>query len=249
MILNSKLFKVKLYGLLGDDYTRETIEIYANTVQEVFSGLQSRFGESFKDTILNGGWHITTGSRRTEILSKEDTFLSEEEVTLPIEVEELHVFPAVVGAGVVGRVILGILLIIVAVVLFWVGGPALLGPAIGNLVGSGLSTTVVAIGLLGVSLLAGGISQLLSQNPEVDEFGDPDDKNSLIYNGPVNNTEQGVPIPLIYGFHQTGSTVISATITTEQLLGPSSPYNFNGVPIALPTVFNPYDPNYVPPLP
>jgi predicted phage tail protein len=225
-MMKKQLYKIRLYGLLKQKFTTDIVELYAKDVREVFEGLQSRFGEEFREIIINGAWHITKGGRTSDKLSVDDDYMSEGEIDLPLTVEELHVFPAVLGAGGnAGRIILGVVLIIVAIVLIWnpAGWAALAGAS------SALGTTAIgatgayasigiAVGLAGISALAGGIAGMLAKSPNIDSYADPDARQSFIFNGAVNNTEQGVPVPLVYGRHLTGSTVISAGIHTEQLL-------------------------------
>ena len=213
--MKTRLYKIKLYGLLKKKFSTKTIEIYGKNVQDAFAGLQSRFGDDFKNTILNGAWHITLGQRSDAVLCTGDTYLAPEEVLLPVEAEELHVFPAVTGSGGnTGRIILGIVLIIVAVALWWAGSAIWAAGTIMQTAGSYAG----AVALAGVASLAGGIAGMLAASPGIDNYADPDARQSFIFNGAVNNTEQGVPVPLVYGRHLTGSTVISAGIHTEQLL-------------------------------
>lgn len=208
------MYSVKLHGALAQEYGEDTIEVYGNNVRDVFQGLVSRFGETFKQTILKGSWHITSGKRGKDKLSEEDNFLSEDDVLLPQMSEELHIFPALVGAkSATWRIIIGVVLIVIAVVII-VFVPAGAVGVVG-LIGS-LAPAIAAAGVAGV---VGGISQLLAKNPSIGNYTDAatDQKQSFIFNGAINNTEQGVPVPLVFGEHLTGSTVISAGMDVHQL--------------------------------
>ncbi|WP_122663492.1 tail assembly protein [Pseudomonas viridiflava] len=69
---------------------------------------------------------------------------------------------------------------------------------------------------LGASLALGGALQMLS--PQAKGLGSqdsPNNKASYSFNGPVNTTAQGNPVPLLYGRMIVGSAVISAGIYTE----------------------------------
>lgn len=213
--MQRRLFKMTLHGEVGKTYGTETIEVYAKNVQEVFSNLVSRFGETFKQTILEGAWHITQGSILQDKVSPLDKFLEPELVDFPIQETDLHLFPAIVGAGGkgVGQIILGVVLIVVAVVVaVYTGGAGAAGIA-GALTAGGTATSLA---IAGVVSIAGGVSAMLTKSPKLNEYSSNDpvtnQKLSFIFNGVVNNTEQGVPIPLVYGKHLTGSTVISAGI-------------------------------------
>jgi predicted phage tail protein len=221
--MEMKLYSVNLYGSLGNDYTTETIKIYAKDIKSVFAGLCSRFGDTFQSTILHGSWHITTGKRKSQELSEYDKFLSEELIDFPLEENELHVFPAIQGAGGkggIGQIILGVVLIVVAVVVV-VFAPeiaAALGPGLAEAGGAGVASAGAQLALVGALSLAGGIMTMLTKTPSMSNYGagaGAQQHPSFIFNGAVNNTVQGVPVPLVYGRHLTGSTVIYAGMYAE----------------------------------
>ncbi|NRD60848.1 hypothetical protein HRD49_03720, partial [Corallococcus exiguus] len=68
----------------------------------------------------------------------------------------------------------------------------------------------------GISLVVGGVSQLLFAPPTA-TGPDEDDANkpSYVFNGPVNTLAQGHPVPICYGEMEVGSCVVSAGIVTE----------------------------------
>ncbi len=68
----------------------------------------------------------------------------------------------------------------------------------------------------GIALAAGGALQMLS--PQAKGLGTQDSPNnrpSYSFNGPVNTSVQGNPVPLLYGRMIVGSAVISAGIYSE----------------------------------
>lgn len=72
-----------------------------------------------------------------------------------------------------------------------------------------------------LSMALGAIAQSLAPQPNTSGGGQevrPEEKPSMLYNGPQNVTEQGYPVPVIYGTHMTGSIVVSAGSYDEQLL-------------------------------
>jgi predicted phage tail protein len=87
---------------------------------------------------------------------------------------------------------------------------------------------------VGASLILSGTAQLLSPQPAdlpglTGGFGgrtnsfdptnnDPaDNRSSYIYNGAVNLTAQGNPVPLCYGRMRVGSVVVSAGVSTADI--------------------------------
>jgi predicted phage tail protein len=219
--MEQKLYKVNFHGKLAKDFGKGTYEVMGVHLKDVFSGLSSRFGQAFQDTIVNGSWHITAGKRKKTRLNKDDNFLSEEVVEFPIDSDELHVFPAIIGAGGkgVGQIILGVILIVIAVVVTIFFPPA--GAAIaGTIGGVGYSAAAASLAIAGVMSIAGGIMAMMTKAPTMGDYTSAaavDQRPSFLFNGAVNNTEQGVPVPLVYGRHLTGSTIISAGMDVEQI--------------------------------
>ena len=118
---------------------------------------------------------------------------SSEELDFPCSDKEvIRIAPVVQGAGAVGRTVLGVVLLIVA---YFVPP---------------LAPYLVP---MGASLILGGIAQLLAPTPKTDSGMDSEaveNRPSYNFNGPVNTTAQGHPVPLAYGKVICGSAVISA---------------------------------------
>ena len=126
-----------------------------------------------------------------------------EGLSYPIGRQAIKIVPVVAGAAkspIIG-IIIGVVIIAVAAVSFQY-----------EFIPSGVA---LAIGAIGVSLVIGGVSQLLAGTPEQLEVSErPANKPSYLFNGPVNTTAQGHPVPIGYGRLRVGSAVISAGITT-----------------------------------
>jgi predicted phage tail protein len=147
--------------------------------------------------------------------------------------EEISITPVLQGAGGggLGQIFAGIALVAAAIFL----GPIGAGAGALFTAGSGVAT---AVGGIGAGLLLTGTAQLLSpaltdQNgtfgtstpsrtrarssflPESNETAD--NRSSYIFNGPVNLTAQGNPVPLCYGRMIIGSVVISAGLSVEDI--------------------------------
>ncbi len=65
----------------------------------------------------------------------------------------------------------------------------------------------------------------------------PDNQPSYVFNGPVNTTAQGQPVPIGYGRLIVGGAVISAGISIDDISPPPPP---------APPPDPPPDPNYEP---
>ena len=108
----------------------------------------------------------------------------------------------------VGKVLAGFALIALATfnpLAFFGGAPLLTGLA-----------GKVAFGI-GVNLAIGGVAQLLAPPPKQDGNRDQSTQPSYVFNGPVNTTAQGQPVPVGYGRMIVGSAVISAGISVEDI--------------------------------
>jgi len=108
--------------------------------------------------------------------------------------EIIRIAPTIQGAGAVGRIVLGVVLIAV-----------------------GLYTDMPWLTSLGTSMVIGGVVEMLSPTPKIKTGMDAEkveNKPSYNFNGPVNTVAQGHPVPLAYGKIMTGSAVISAGMIT-----------------------------------
>ncbi|ECD3753522.1 tail assembly protein [Salmonella enterica subsp. enterica serovar Orion] len=78
---------------------------------------------------------------------------------------------------------------------------------------------VPALAPLGLSLMMGGVAQLLSPQASNKAVRQADNKDSYYFDGPQNTTNQGNPVQLIYGEEiLVGSQVVSSSITIDQLM-------------------------------
>lgn len=84
-------------------------------------------------------------------------------------------------------------------------------------VGYAMSWTGVGavVGNLGVGLLLGGVSQMLTKMPSMPGIGnEKEKKNSTAFSNLSNMVAQGKPMPLVYGRIRTGSLIISQGVET-----------------------------------
>lgn len=123
---------------------------------------------------------------------------------------DFTIAPVISGAkSALGRIILGVVIIAAA---FYTGGASL--AANGSLVYSGLAGQI-AFGI-GAAMVVGGVAQLLAPTPS---FGNPGDESrpSYLFNGPVQTTQQGYPVPVGYGELLVGGAQISAGVWAEDI--------------------------------
>lgn len=136
--------------------------------------------------------------------------------------EELHypcgrmvrIVPAVAGRAGAGKILAGAALIGLSFI-----------PGLNVAVWAGASTTFASMAMsLGVSMVLGGVSQMLAGSPQQPTPQErPNNQPSYAFNGPVNTTAQGNPVPLLYGRLRTGSQEISAGLEANELAGTPLP--------------------------
>ena len=125
--------------------------------------------------------------------------------------KEIHIVPVIIGSKRTGQfqTILGVA--IIAVSAYFSAGTSL-GMGAGFAAAGGYGTAT----LVGASMVAGGVSQMLSpQTTGLRTRQDPDNKPSYAFGGPVNTTAQGNALSVGWGEREIGGAIISAGIYTE----------------------------------
>lgn len=221
------LRKLYLYGALKEEYGEEH-DVFASTFTEAIHIVNCNHS-TFTNAVRQGNFHCIKGS---DIESGEE--LTEKEVLFPSANDNFHLIPEAYGRAQgksTGKMILSII----------VGG-ALLATGIGGALGSvatvthggGLTTYAAAgfgatagglagvlgmtygsMALLGASLFLGGISQLLSPQPQVST--ESDGPTSFTFSKPLNIAREGGAIPLVYGKNvRCGGVVIASAISSSR---------------------------------
>lgn len=155
--------------------------------------------------------------------------IGEEELLHPVGQNIIRIIPVVTGSGGgVGKIVAGIA--IIATALLFAPGAAFASSFF--TLGSAAVTAGVGIG---ISLTLGGVSQLLTPVPRIAppsmassgaaaaaaptmRESELDPQKSYSFTGIQNTSVQGVPVPIIYGETVVGSIVISANITTQEVV-------------------------------
>ena len=157
-----------------------------------------------------------------------------DEIHLPFS-QTIKIVPVLGGAGGgTGKILAGVALIAAAIVFAPVGA-GFLGAGLGATAGAFTlgAAASVAIGSIGVSLILGGVSQLLSPTPQLGQIGpasmnpggslttsegtELDPQESYSFSGIQNTSRQGTPCPVVYGETIVGSVVISAGIDVDTI--------------------------------
>jgi predicted phage tail protein len=139
----------------------------------------------------------------------------DEEIHYPSGRQAIKIVPAVAGKAGLGKVVAGAALIALSI---YTGGAGLSVFSAYASGGIGLAASSLAFSL-GTSLVLGGISQMLASNPAgpVGPAEKANNQPSYAFNGPINTTGQGNPVPICYGRLRIGSQVISTGLSVAQL--------------------------------
>jgi predicted phage tail protein len=204
------LREVRLYGPLRARFGRShwlAVESPAEAVHALCMLLAG-----FREALLshNGpGYRVLVGEGRATQARTEDTLqLGAGSAAV------IRLAPVLHGnkrGGALG-IVAGIALLVAAPWLGSVIGGAMgsmsAGLAVGSLVTSGAA-------MLGKAMILGGVMQLLSPQRKGSGSAAPRE-TSYTFNGPVNVTSPGGPVPLIFGRMIVGSIVVSSGISTDE---------------------------------
>ena len=187
------LRKIKLYGQLAKFVGHRVIEADVESAAEAVRFLVSNWPELER--------HMADQYYRVSI-GKYD--LAVDELHDPAGAAEIRIAPVVAGAGALGRILLGALLLVASI---FIPATALIGKL-------AIKATVANIGVV---LVLGGVAQLLSPVPSVPQGAD-DPQRTFSFSSIQQTARQGVPVPIVYGEPVVGSVVISAGIDTVQVV-------------------------------
>jgi predicted phage tail protein len=190
------LRKIKLYGALAKFVGHRVLEADVATAAEAVRFLVTNWPE------LEG--HMAKQYYRVHTAGEDLTL---DDIHNPMG-REIQIVPVIAGAGAIGRIILGVALIVLASVVSF--------GTLGGVVAAGaLNAAVFGVG---ASLVLGGVAQLLTPTPKTStDEGDP--KKSFSFSGIQNTTRAGVPVPVVYGEMLVGGIVVSAGADIVQVSG------------------------------
>ena len=212
------LREIRVYGELAKFMGVRSFMAEARDVAEAvryllvnFAGLEAHMGQH-DYRILVGGYSI-----------------GEEEISHPIGQNVIRIIPVVAGAGGgVGKILAGVAIIGLSILT-----AGAFGFALGSAAGIGTFATI-GVGI-GASLALSGVAQLLTPVPRIAppsamsgysptytaqtmRESEMDPQKSYSFSGIQNTSVQGTPVPIIYGETVVGSVVISANVSTQEVV-------------------------------
>lgn len=197
---------IKLVGHLGKKFGKQ-YKFDVNSPAEAVKALCSQV-KGFKQYMQEGNGSV----QKFKIVVKNST-LENPEKNIAMNCEgDISIVPVIRGSG-------GDLLNVVAGG-FLIASAFGFGPLGGLFIGefaafAGLGA-YAAMGV-GALLVGRGISGMMFKPPETPSIKTAEDQKSYLFNGAVNTTQQGQPIPVGYGRLRVGSQVISVDVSTTQI--------------------------------
>jgi predicted phage tail protein len=203
--------KIRVYGELAKFLGCREFEAVAANVGEAMRFLLANF-PSLDQHMTGRNYRVLLGT----------VGIGTEEIDYPAGQQTIRIVPVVTGAGGVGKIIAGIVLVAAA---FIIGQPWLGPTAYSLVVGTG------------ASLALGGVAQLLTPVPKLAApsmvgptsyspgYATPstrdtelDPQKSYSFSGIQNTSRTGATLPLIYGETIVGSIIISAHFSTVEVV-------------------------------
>jgi predicted phage tail protein len=204
------MITVFLYGSLGKEFGAE-FRLNVRSAHQAVRLLDVNFGGRVTRFMRHRKFHVVRGA---DLDGRE---LTPEQVNLGSQ-EDLHVLPVGCGAAVnkgLLSVILGTVLIAGAII---ASGGTLAAP-LASLAAIEAGSTYAIVASVGISMVLGGIMQLVSPLFASDYPGrdDSQDQKSGFLSPPTNSQQQGMPVPLVYGRCRCGTVLVSAGVSSEKV--------------------------------
>jgi predicted phage tail protein len=137
----------------------------------------------------------------------------EDEVAYPTGADELHIEPIVEGN------IKGLFGLFAGIPVVGAAFAPLGVPLFGGAAGAAGLGALGGFGAIFKGILLLGVLYLVSSalQPDAPDDKEADQRNSFLFDGAVNTTSQGGPVPLVYGYIRTGSVLVQGGIEIEDL--------------------------------
>lgn len=193
---NKAMTLILLSGSLAKAFGRQHFrQLETGTTTEGFSALKHTI-PGFEDFIRESA---RRGVRYAIFRNREN--VGEDRFTMS-GTTEIRIVPVISGSksGGLLQTIVGVALIVVGSFTSWAGGAALVS--------------------VGIGMVAGGVLQMLSPVPKAasqQEQAASENKPSYLFNGAFNSTQQGLPVPIVYGQVLVGSSVVSVGTWAEAI--------------------------------
>lgn len=203
---------VKVYGHLAEHCGQSVFEALVRVPADAIRFLLCNFPE-LRGLMRDGYYKVAVGKYDLQLADQP------QQLHYPLAADDVvKVIPVISGAGGrgIGQVLLGAALVAIAITI----------PGSAGLTASGFSATaagtatagagyVAAVGNLGLALTLTGIAQMITPVPKQPEFGEADPRGGFAFSGLENVSQEGVPVPVVYGEMIVGSVVLSTGLVAH----------------------------------
>lgn len=238
----SKLTTVYLVGSLGRAMGREKWELDVFSIPEALRAIdintRGKLSAYLRGPARDKGYRIALQKRENVIDKEEAKIIRSGRSTI-------YIMPTIAGkkSG-IGKIIAGIALIVLTIYTGglaagasgWAGVGAGAAAAGGGVTAAATLSALgtIAIGF-GVSLVLGGITQLLTPTPKGPTTDSTEQKNSTSFQGNIAAVVQGGCVPVVYGRALVSPIPVSITVDNDDLSAkledqgePIEPTDLNG---------------------
>lgn len=218
------LRNVYLEGEMGEKFGTG-FQIYAESVADVMRCLEANTGDEIRNYLID--CHNKDIGFVVDIA--DNTFDDEAELLMPMHEGDVTITPMAAGSkSALGKILAAIALVILIMNPALITAlPGVTGTMTGwSVLGVSISTATMklGLGLLAVNLAMSGIMQMMAPDPSVDT----DQPNNYLFNGPVKNTVQGDPVPVLYGKLRVPGQPVNFEITGVNSRQITTDFNENG---------------------
>ena len=195
---------VKVYGHLAEHCGQSVFEALVRVPADAIKFLLCNFPE-LRSLMRDGYYKVAVGKFDLQLADHP------EQLHYPMGADDVvKIIPVVSGAGGrrgLGQILLGAALITTAV---FTGGSSLALGVGGFSGGVGISA---AVGNIGLYLALGGVAQLITPVPQQPELGEG--QGGFAFSDPRNTSQEGIPVPVVYGEMIVGSVVLSTKLVAD----------------------------------
>jgi predicted phage tail protein len=206
--------RIILEGMLGEKFGREW-DLDVKTPSEAMRAIEANRKGFLKYLLDSGndgvGYQVMIGGREVG----EDEVRNE--FHFPFSTKEEFVLVPIISGSVSGGVkfVIGAVLLVAAIVLAApTGGGSV---AFATTAWSGGFMSAGTLAMMGVMLMASGVAAMMAPDPASSDSNTGENKASYLFNGAVNTTAQGGPVPIGYGRLIIGSVLISGGIIIDDI--------------------------------
>ena len=205
---------VKVYGHLAEHCGRSVFEALVRVPADAIKFLLCNFPE-LRSLMRDGYYKVAVGKFDLQLADQP------EQLHYPMAQDDVvKVIPVVSGAGGrgLGSILAGAALIGLSLAL--PGGGMFGGTVFGALGGptanaAFLTTVGTVTSQVGAALVLGGIATMITPVPKQPDFGEADPSGGFAFSGLENVSQEGIPVPVVYGEMIVGSVVLSTGLVAD----------------------------------